>query len=444
MPIPFPASNASASHLAIIPCLLVVGTSSNFGLLPNTWARASHSTSSIPQKISRHRVWYINLEDPQQEIDRRFAAIFKHYEITQHDLGNRLFTDSGREKNFIVAHDGKNGIEFDKKVIADIENTIRENAIDALVVDPYVNCARVPENDNNKMAAVIKTVWAEIAERQNCAVLLEHHVRKGAAGNDGYTVEDARGAGALINSWRMVRVFNTMTKEEGEKAGVERHRSYFRIDNGKVNLTPPPEASEWRKFVSIPLGNATDESPEDKIGVVTRWEWPDPMKDLTVTDLRAAQKAMSEGGPWRADSQAKDWVGKPIAAALRLDLDSKAGKAKVKGALKIWITNGMFREVEGEDEKRKKKTFIEVGTWAGQTVETTRMKTPPQKKNDRVQPIKVAKAPDGVACVFCSTMDERPVWKIRDGRVPYGQPGGKPECLHESCAEKWFTGQFHP
>src|SRR5262249_31637540 len=35
-----------------------------------------------------YRVWYINLEDPQQEIDRRFAAIFKHYEITQNDLGN--------------------------------------------------------------------------------------------------------------------------------------------------------------------------------------------------------------------------------------------------------------------------------------------------------------------------------------------------------------------
>jgi hypothetical protein len=36
----------------------------------------------------QYRVWYINLEDPQDEIDRRFAAIFKHYGITQTDLGN--------------------------------------------------------------------------------------------------------------------------------------------------------------------------------------------------------------------------------------------------------------------------------------------------------------------------------------------------------------------
>src|SRR5215471_1569669 len=77
-----------------------------------------------------YRVWYINLEDPQEEIDRRFAAIFKHYGITEKDVGNRLFTDSGRGKNFIVACEGKTGIEFDQQVITEIENTIRENAID--------------------------------------------------------------------------------------------------------------------------------------------------------------------------------------------------------------------------------------------------------------------------------------------------------------------------
>src|SRR5262245_23851310 len=51
-----------------------------------------------------YRVWYINLEDPLEEIERRFAAIFKHYGISKHHLGNnRLLTDSGRGKNFVVA-----------------------------------------------------------------------------------------------------------------------------------------------------------------------------------------------------------------------------------------------------------------------------------------------------------------------------------------------------
>jgi len=209
-----------------------------------------------------YRVWYINLEDPRDEIDRRFAAIFKHYNITRIDLGNRLFMDSGRDRNFVIAHESKTGIEFDQKVLAEIEETIHENAIDYIVIDPFVNCARFAENDNNKMAAIIEA-WAAIAERQNCAVGLPHHVRKGASGghNGGYTVEDARGAGALVNSCRNVRVLNTMSKEEGEKADVERYRSYFRIDNGKANLAPPPEDSEWRKIISVDLGNAIGDCP---------------------------------------------------------------------------------------------------------------------------------------------------------------------------------------
>src|SRR5262249_29603115 len=206
-----------------------------------------------------------------------------------------------------------------------------------------------------------------------------------------------------------------------------------------------PEDSEWRKIVSVDLDNAMGDCPADRVGVVTLWTWPDPMEQLTVADLRAAQTAVSKDGPWRKDVRANNWVGKPIAAALCLDLNSKADVAKVKGALKIWIENGMFKEVSGQDDTRRDRTFIEVGTWANDG-ETVRMKPSSRKpKNkDKFQPVIVDSAPDGVACVLCQTVSDQQVFKIRDGRVPYGQPGGKPECLHKDCAEKWFTGQFHP
>jgi hypothetical protein len=327
-----------------------------------------------------YRVWYINLEDPQEEIDRRFAAIFKHYGISEEDLGGRLFTDSGRAKNFVVAHEDRGGIKFDKQIIIDIANGVRENAIDFLVVDPFVNCARFAENDNNMMAAIIEKVWAGIAEQQNCAGMLVHHVRKGGSRNS-YTVEDARGAGALINSCRNVRVLNTMTKDEGKKAGVERHRSYFRIDNGKANLAPPSEDSEWRKIVSVDLDNAIGDCPADHIGVVTGWLWPDPLANLTDDDLLAAQKAVSENGPWRKDVQAKNWVGKAIAQALNLDLDAETDRATVKGALKRWTDDKRFREVEREDEGRRKRSFVEVGAWVNDgkpTQEPSKSKSKPK------------------------------------------------------------------
>ena len=331
----------------------------------------------------------------------------------------------------MIARDSRNGIEFDQQVLADIRETIEANEIDLVVVDPFVNCARFAENDNNKMAAIIEA-WAQIAEQRNCAVVLVHHVRKGGAGQDGFTVEDARGAIALINSCRSVRVLNIMTKDEGKKAAIERHRSYFRIDSGKANLAPPPEETHWRKIISVDLDNATDDCPADRIGVVTPWEWPDPLATITAADVRAAQKAVSEGGPWRANSQAKDWVGKPIAAALELDLDSEPDMAKVKAAVKHWLKNGILKEVEERDSTRRKRTFI---TAAVDDRTVARMK--PSSRNS-FRPVNVGIAPEGVGCVLCHTMDERPVFKIKDGRVV----GGKAECLHEGCAAKWFKGEF--
>jgi len=66
------------------------------------------------------------------------------------------------------------------------------------------------------------------------------------------------------------------------------------------------------------------------------------------------------------------------------------------------------------------------------------MKSASPKKTAGPIPITVGNAPDGVGCVLCQTADERPVFKIKDGRVG----GGKAECLHEGCATAWFKGEF--
>ena len=97
----------------------------------------------------------------------------------------------------------------------------------------------------------------------------------------------------------------------------------------------------------------------DSVGVVTAWTWPDAFEGVSVSDLRAVQVAIG-AGRWRQSPQAKDWAGHAVAAVLRLDTASKAHRAKTNGLLKTWIANGMFVVVEGEDEQRKKRSFVEV------------------------------------------------------------------------------------
>jgi hypothetical protein len=83
--------------------------------------------------------------------------------------------------------------------------------------------------------------------------------------------------------------------------------------------------------------------------------------DVAASDVRAAQRAIA-AGRWRESVQAKNWAGHAVAAVMKLD--AEADKAKIIALLKIWIESGALVVVEGEDEQRKKRSFVEVGSVA--------------------------------------------------------------------------------
>jgi hypothetical protein len=247
-----------------------------------------------------------------------------------------------------------------RPVIDAIKATVSENKIDVLVIDPFVSCHRVSENDNSAIDTVARE-WADIAEETGCAVELVHHVRK--TGDIEVTVEDARGASALLSAVRSARVLNRMPKDDAEKAGVENHRLYFRVDNGKSNMSPSHDKATWYHMKSVDLENGGPFLDGDNIGVATEWMWPNPLEGVCVSDLRAVQEAVADGR-WRENSQAKDWVGRAVAEAMGLDASDKQHRSKIVGLLKIWKASGALVDVEGLDAKRETRTFVEVGTLA--------------------------------------------------------------------------------
>jgi hypothetical protein len=317
----------------------------------------------MPQE--RVNVWYWNGEDPHEEIERRVAAICIHYGIDPAELEGRLFIDSGRDTPVVVATETKDGATIARPVVDDLVAEMRDNSIGLLVVDPFVSCHAVSENDNNKIS-IVKNIFADIASETRAAVELVHHTRKGASGTaTEHTVEDGRGASALLAGARSARVLNGMSKEQGEKAAVDNHRLFFNVSNGKANLAPPPDKADWYRLIGVPLGNGGSNPFDqgDTIGVVVKWEWPDAMADVSVGHLREVQKKVA-AGRYRENHQAKNWVGHAVAEILHLDPKDKADKRKILSLMKIWTTNGMFVVVTAEDEHREMKPFVEVGTWA--------------------------------------------------------------------------------
>ena len=311
-------------------------------------------------------VWVINLEDPADELERRMAAVMLHYRLEPSDIEGRLYVDSGRQLPLKIAIRAREDVVIVEPLVTAIIEEIKLRRIDCLIVDPFVSCHSVPENDNGAIDAVAKT-WARIADETNCAVELVHHVRKPSNGSQNdYTIDDARGAVALIGAARSARVLNAMSKEDADKAGVpvEERRSYFRVDNGKANMAPPVDQAVWRKLVGVPLDNGDEEHAGDWVAVATAWEMPSAFEGLSTSTLKAVQDKIA-AGRWAENVQATNWAGYAVAEVLEIDASSDAGKQRVKTLLKTWIHNKALK-VERQRSQRdgREKPMIIVGEWA--------------------------------------------------------------------------------
>jgi hypothetical protein len=334
-----PGGTGKSSHL-IVEALSMVSGKTLLGVTPSR----------------RLRVWYWNLEDPPDEITRRIQAAAAHYGLTREDINCHLFVNHGRDQPLVIAEMTRNGALIVRPVVDGLVQQIVEKQIDVIIVDPFVSSHRVPENDNTSMDLVAKQ-WARVADLGNCCTHISHHTRKGEAE---ITTESSRGAKALTDAGRSVRVFNRMTEDEGQKAGIiDNHRRYYRTYIDKGNMSPPAEHSDWFKLASVDLGNGPLGIAGDSIGVTTTWTWPDPLAGVTGHDFDRAA-ALIRGGQWREHPQAAQWVGKAVAEALDIDCSDKAGKTKVLGIVRSWINAGSLLVVEREDGTRHRVKWVEV------------------------------------------------------------------------------------
>jgi hypothetical protein len=317
-------------------------------------AMASGRSLLGPKPVQKLKVWYWNGEDPSEETDRRLAAACLHYRIKPEEIEGRLFADSGRTTPIVIAQQAKTGTLIANPVAEELRKAIEGRGIDVMILDPFVSCHRVAENDNPAIDAVAKK-FAEIADRADCSIDLEHHVRK-TNGNEA-TVDDGRGASSLVGAARSIEVLNKMTKAEADNLGVDQHWRYFSIDDGKANMAPLGERG-WFKLTSVSLGNCTELYPEgDNVGVVTSWIPPNLLDGVTGADFENAAREIRKG-KWRENAQAKDWVGRPIAKALGLDLSAKTDRAKVRALLRLWIERGSLIVVTEKDTHREVKKFV--------------------------------------------------------------------------------------
>jgi hypothetical protein len=66
---------------------------------------------------------------------------------------------------------------------------------------------------------------------------------------------------------------------------------------------------------------------------------------------------LMEREAWRADSQATDWVGKPIAEVLGLDMELKVSRKRVKGIIDKLVDWGKLHPVTMKVNRTEKEGY---------------------------------------------------------------------------------------
>jgi hypothetical protein len=309
------------------------------------------------------KVWLYNLEDPAEETERRIHAAALHYGIEPEQIAGRLFVDSGRDQPICIAEETPDGARIVRPIAEAVIAELLERRIDVLSIDPFVSSHAISENDNRAIDMVAKE-WSRIADICDCSINLVHHVRKMNGAE--VTAESSRGAVSLIGAARSVVVYNRMSKEEADAAGVQQadRGFYFRTQNDKANLAPP-EAADWFRMNNVDLPNG------DSVGVACLWQWPDAFDGISLHDLYAVQLAV-DAGDWGESVQAKDWVGHAAASALSLDAEKDTGR--IKSLLKTWISNKALVVEKRPTLKGREKPFVVVGSWVDPaTLPTSKM-----------------------------------------------------------------------
>jgi len=307
------------------------------------------------------RAWYWNGEDSRVEIERRIAAICKHHDIdAEVELGG-LFYDSGHDMPIKIAAAGRGGpgsVIINEETIKQVTAAIVGNQIDVAVFRPRSSaCTAWPKATNVAIDQVVK-VFGRIADQTRCSIELDHHTRKPSPGQIEITVDDARGGGAIVYAVRSCRVINRMSPKRRTTSGSHRpiasripHRQaqgqLCTTRGGNVVQGRPGCYRQWRH-----------RRHTRAVGLPERFRRRHP-----AADMNWVRALVAGGGEYRANSQAKNWIGVPIAERLKLDLDDKRDKAKVRRILKTWFKNGVLAVDERKDEGRKPRNFVVLGTW---------------------------------------------------------------------------------
>jgi hypothetical protein len=291
----------------------------------------------------------VTYEDGIEEWQRRFAA-----GCSQHNLDYEIVMQS---VHFIIKPGGR--VVFAQNTNAgvifpdtnSIARQLKDGGFVLLLIDPFNNAHAMEDGNNNVAIAAVAAEMSRIARVANVAVLVLHHLRKGARGDP----DDLMGALMLRANFRSCRILQKMTTDEAGKLGLPAKEAwrYIRISGTKENYSVPADKATWFKLGTVHLGNGAGIYPDgDAMGAAISWEPPAMFEGMNAFELHAVFAAI-DAKPHARAKQATiiPWVGRPL-----LDVGNRTDDQATK-IVAAWTKSDVL--VPGEPHKATNRTTIQ-------------------------------------------------------------------------------------
>jgi hypothetical protein len=290
--------------------------------------------------MKRGPVLIYNTEDPQDEIERRLAAICIQYDIDPKSLDN-VFYASGADSPLRFAISDRKGVVLtkDKEVLQEI---IKENNIILTVIDPFVRSHSVDENSNVEIDLVVQQM-STLAMATSSAISVVHHTFKSKQHEHG-SAHASRGASALSDAARVVSTILSPSEEDAEDFGIPpgQHKRYLRLDGAKGNMTAPNQKAQWFTKESVTLPNG------DSVGVIKSVDiWSKQTPEMGAIVEPAAKEVLEIMAPWLGIGEIKT---EEFADVLAEQVEEQFYGLSLEAAIAKWdrmfadgVGNGTYR-----------------------------------------------------------------------------------------------------
>lgn len=231
--------------------------------------------------VSRCPVVIISTEDDEAEIWARTWGYCQRHGLDMSVLeGNVHIFDGGDTPFKSVARHPASKQLHRTKMLASLSQYVAAVGAGLVVFDPLVETHDAQENDNGEVALVMSAMRA-VCRGNGAAGLVVHHSRK-LGPLDAISPDNAaRGAGALVNGFRLNFMLSRPTAEDAAGMGLSEADAapLFRLDKGKGNYLPPGRDTKWFRTVGLqmPNGDAATGEPGTITHAVEMYD-PEPAR----------------------------------------------------------------------------------------------------------------------------------------------------------------------